>query len=208
MNKFDDFQVKILAIDEVHQIKACIFENGQDVLGKLKLVGKEFRCTVLSDGDFKFNIGALFEDRATLITHIRFEHVNLMPSRSGKTILSNLTIVTNQQSSIFNDGGSCVDNHATRMAINSSTEPQCICEDNFVASNGGIALGKPDTCVQCLLDTTACEQCLPEPHCAFDDDPCTYNRDCSMGSCQDGTCHSEVCLLLTHLDVTVFRFRF
>ena len=95
MNKFVDFEVKILAIDEVHQIKACIFENGQDVLGKLKLVGKEFRCTVLSDGDFKFNIGALFEDRATLITHIRFEHVNLMSSRSGKTILSNLTIVTN-----------------------------------------------------------------------------------------------------------------
>ena len=192
VHKFVVFKLEIGVIEKVHEIRACLYENEEDALGRQKMVGEEFRCSILLPGSVEISAGALFEDRKSFITHIRFEQVNIMPSRLGKTILSKLSILTDDKIRIFDAEGNCVDKEASKESNDITVEQQCYCAENFVASNGGKILGNYDTCIQCLLDTTICATCLPESHCAFDDEPCAVNRDCAMGSCENGMCRPGV----------------
>lgn len=191
-HKFVDLRLNVISIEEAHQVRICLYESKKDALGQQEMVGEEFRCTEISTGNSKINTGALFEARTTSITHISLEQVNHIPSRNGNTIISSLALVTKEKLSIFDDTGECLDGKAMKIINKDSSEPQCFCEGNFVSSNGGKRIGELDSCVHCLLDTVTCARCLPEHHCLFESDACTYNRDCTMGSCQFGSCHAGV----------------
>ena len=192
VNKYVDFKLNLETIEEVEQIKVCLYESNQDAFGHQGLVGEEFRCSILSTGNFELNVGGLFDDRITSLTHIHIAQRKKATSQSGRSIISNISIVTNEVEDIFDNLGKCADEKAIKIVDNYFPAPQCQCEEHFVASNGGKLLGDFDTCVQCFLDHTICARCLPEPHCKFDNEPCTFDRDCALGSCQNGFCRAGV----------------
>ena len=175
VHKFSRLKFSLDALQTTEQFSVCLYESKGGV-AEGELVGSEIRCKeVQSYGNIEIEIGSFFDYRATQVNSISFVQVNPLNPKSGKSVLSNLAIESGDKTDIIDDLGFCIDDNAYL-----TEEKACVCEENYVGSNGGKVLGEFDSCVPCL-------------DCALDGDFCTRDRDCMMGSCrQDSVCFSAV----------------
>ncbi len=185
VNSFSQLKLDLVLLKQSVEIHVCLYENKEDALEVNPMLEDEFRCHTISPAQTRINIGESFGYRSTFVNYIRLEQRN--GAIDGESILSDIAIEAGEKVNIIRDDGKCNDEKAT-IFEQAGSQPQCLCDFGFVASNGGKFLGDYDVCVKCL----------PDRSCAFDGDECASNRECLQGLCENGKCA---------VGVSLFRFR-
>lgn len=183
VNKYTYLQFDIDIEQMPDFLEICVYENESDQ--KNDLIGTEYRCmnaptlTQL----FDVNLGPLFDFRITSIQFITFRQGKYNLPRFAKTVIKNIRVYPGERTPIIDEEGNCSDENASITVIpDDEANIKCMCDDGFVASNGGTLLGEYDTCIRCL----------GEKFCTFDGEVCVRNRDCLMGRCVSGLCTPRV----------------
>ena len=176
VHKFSIMSFSLNAVKApVSSFFVCLYEDKSGVEENETIVGNEYRCTnVTNYGNVEVRIGIFFENRMTEINAISFAQFNDLNPTSERSDVMGITFRSDDKEPIFNSFGECNDIHAFAIQIDGTLE--CMCTDQFVASNGGRVLGEYDSCVACL-------------GCALDGESCNVSRDCMMGTCTpDNVC--------------------
>ena len=175
IHKFSILTFSLNAVKAPASFALCLYEEKSGFEENETIVGNEYRCkNVTNYGNVEVMIGVFFENRMTEINAIRFTQFNELNPTSERSDVIGITFRSDDKEPIFNSFGECNDSHAFTIQIDGTDE--CMCTDQFVASNGGRVLGEYDSCVACL-------------GCALDGESCNLNRDCMMGRCTpDNVC--------------------
>jgi len=180
VDKYSKLALQLEQVKPFQILRICLYKDENELTSNSTLLEDEKRCRdITRDGAVDIPLGEFFSFE---ITEVRFLSIFLESNNplGSENVLSGFSLKRvglETYDTFLGKDCPALDANSAIFTDTSSNERKCVCNDGYVASNGGRFLDRYDTCVKTLFTTGG-----------FDLSPCSYSRQCTSGTCAEGTC--------------------
>lgn len=199
IDKYTVLEFRIEVIENPETFMLCFFENEQEVRGEAHIYEDEERCFSPKSlsGPIVVPLGIMFGFRKTSLGYVQLNQKG-QALFDGELVLSDFRFYREGLDAYYFADGQCavIDPNAIQVFLTNTQESRCACREGFVASNGGILLGKYDTCVSIIGNGYF-----------FDKIGCAWDRECASGICSNGICEQPLPISMSSTVATTSPFK-